>query len=89
MAKQLELELITAGGILTTRHNPCPDMTHGTLPPGAIPGLDATLCRCGDCTARAPGGVWWFDAEMRHNVRKRITPYRFTVVAGDGLRDNE
>jgi hypothetical protein len=86
---QLELELITESGQPNPRHKPCPGILSGALAPGFIPGLDASLCRCSGCAGRATGGVWWFDSQMRHRVLKRKTGYRFTVQAGDGLRDND
>ena len=89
MTRQLELELITESGTPNPRHNPCSGILSGDLLPGFIPGLDASLCRCSCCTGRATGGVWWFDSQMRQRVLKRKTEYRFTVVAGDGLRDGE
>ena len=86
---QLELELVTVNNSLTKQNGPCSSMLDGTLSPGSIPGLDATLCRCKDCQGRAGGGVWWFDSWMRLRVLKRQIAYSFTINSGDGLRDME
>ncbi len=87
--RQLELELVTAGNVLTRGNNPCGSILDGILAPGSIPGLDSTLCKCEVCRSRAVGGVWWFDSWMRQRVLKRQVAYNFTVASGDSLRDAE
>jgi hypothetical protein len=34
--------------------------------------------------ARASGGLWWFNAQLREHIIKRKIPYCFT---GDGTGD--
>ena len=85
---QLELEVITQSNVPTERNHPCQAMKGNLDHARLIPGLDASLCRCDDCMARADGGIWWFSSWMRERVIKRRSAYRFTIAAGDSLRDN-
>ena len=85
---QLELELTTLSNVLTGKNHPCPVITGNLDHARLILGLDASLCRCDDCMARAYGGIWWFNSWMREQVIKRRHAYRFTIAAGDSLRDN-
>jgi hypothetical protein len=50
----------------------------------AIPGLDATYCKCEQCK-----GQWWADVNMRRRLQKRIYAYNFTPDNGDLCRDKE
>jgi hypothetical protein len=92
----MELPLITDQGKLTKKHSPCDiaiaSLSWSKLAPEQqlevkrfiLPGLDADLCRCPQCSDKAPDGVWWFNQQMRDWVRTRKIPYCFT---GDGLGD--
>jgi hypothetical protein len=85
---QLELELVTSANELTSKNRPCGVVLDGLKHERLIPGLDADLCRCPDCTKRADGGIWWFNSWMREQVLKRRTAYRFKLTDGETLRDN-
>lgn len=86
---QLEMEITTLSNVPTDKHSPCKVMLDGLSHPRMVPGLDATLCRCDDCTERAEGGIWWFNSWMRERVIKRKSGYTFAVATGDTLRDND
>jgi len=85
---QLELELVPSSNARIDRPNTCNLMLGGMSHSRLIPGLDADLCRCPDCTKRADGGTWWFNSWMRDQVLKRRTAYRFKLTDGETLRDN-
>ncbi len=87
---QLELLLVTDKGKLSDRNAPCKtaiaSLSRATLTPEQrfiLPGLDADLCRCPQCSARAAGGVWWFSQQMRDWLRTRNIPYNFAGAIGD------
>jgi hypothetical protein len=58
---QLELPATSESGKVTRKYKPC-----GNEP--TIPGLDASLCRCPVCLARASQGIWWVDLETRKSM---------------------
>lgn len=89
-------------GNVTRNHGPCDlvidSLGWATLPPSRraelrrhiVPGLDADLCRCPSCTAKAGGqdGVWWFNADLRERIIKRKIPYCFEGGVGDVALEN-
>ena len=83
MPQQLELPAKKR----TTGPQPC---TASTADSHVIPGLDANLCRCPACKARADGGVWWIETDQRAdclNKKKHKIPYLKQVYAliGEGI----